>query len=236
MDGFTYHNIFETKGIEYIVIIAFLILLIPFWVVLNRRPRIAARIRETLGVLTAGILRIPQGLFFSKNHTWAFLERSGNAKIGVDDFLLQVVGNVSVSQMKSPGEKLKKGDILAEIDQNGKRLSILSPISGEVVSANTSLQEAPGMLNNDPYEEGWLYAVKPSDWKGETAACFVADAASKWFKAEVTRFKDFLATSLSKHSPEPSLVALQEGGEIRRNVLSELDKDIWDDFENAFLK
>ncbi|MBN1339879.1 MAG: glycine cleavage system protein H [Bacteroidales bacterium] len=235
MDGFTYHDIFATKGIEYLVIIAFLILLVPFWVLMNKKSQIKARIQQSIGALTAGILRIPQGIFYSKTHTWAFMEKSGAAKIGLDDFLLQVVGNVRISSLKTNGEHLKKGDLLAEIDQNGKRLKVLSPLSGEIISTNKLVLESPGLLNQDPYDRGWLYAIKPADWKAETASFLMAGAATNWLHKEIERLKDFLAVSLGKHSHEPSLMALQEGGELRRNVLAELDGDVWKDFEKTFL-
>jgi glycine cleavage system H protein len=66
MDGFTYTNIFDTKGIEYIVIIAFLLLLIPFWLALNRPVQLKEKFRKALGVLSAAVLRIPQGIYFTK--------------------------------------------------------------------------------------------------------------------------------------------------------------------------
>ena len=56
MDGFTYHNIFDTKGIEYLVIIAFFAILIPFWMLLNKQIRISKEIQKTLGTLTAKAL------------------------------------------------------------------------------------------------------------------------------------------------------------------------------------
>ena len=130
MDGFIYTDIFETKGIEYLIIISFLAILILFWIILNKQTEVTHRIHKVMGALTARILRIPHGLFYSKNHTWAYLEKSGNAKVGLDDFLLQIVGNVKVNHLKFPGEKLRKDEILAEIYQNGKRLRIISPISG----------------------------------------------------------------------------------------------------------
>ncbi|NQU86328.1 MAG: hypothetical protein HQ541_11255, partial [Mariniphaga sp.] len=71
MDGFTNIDIFETKGIEYIIIILFFAILIPFWIIINRKPRFEELIQESIRVLTAGVLQIPQGLFFYKNHTWA---------------------------------------------------------------------------------------------------------------------------------------------------------------------
>ena len=76
MDGFTYTNIFETKGIEYLIIIAFLLLIIPFWLAINRKSALSKQISKTLGVLTAAILKDPEGLYFNRNHTWTFLKRT----------------------------------------------------------------------------------------------------------------------------------------------------------------
>jgi glycine cleavage system H protein len=235
MEGFTYNDIFETKGIEYLVIIAFLILLIPFWFLLNRSSKIKAGIQNAINVFTANVIKIPQGLFYNKNHTWAHLEQSGLAKVGLDDFLLKVVGGVRISNLKSPGEKIKKGDLLAEVTQNDKRLLIYSPISGEIEYSNQNIIEDPGILNQDPYEQGWIYRIKPSDWVAEMQTCYLADEATRWFRKEFDRFKDFLQVSFGKYSSEPSMVVFQEGGEMRNNPLAELDDDIWKDFQKEFL-
>ncbi|MCD4732228.1 MAG: glycine cleavage system protein H [Bacteroidales bacterium] len=235
MENFTYTNIFDTKGIEYLIILAFFALLIPFWIILNKQPKIVKQIRKTWDVLTANILRIPQGLFFNKNHTWAYLEKSGNAKVGLDDLLLQIVGQMKISNLKNAGEMIKKGDLLTEIDQNGKSLRIYSPISGEIMSSNSIISEDPGILNEDPYEKGWIYNIKPSNWVSETKSCYLADEASGWLRRELDRFKDFLAISFSKYSSEPSMIVFQEGGELRSNPLSELQDEIWVDFQKEFL-
>ena len=235
MDGFTYTDIFETKGIEYLIIISFLVMLILFWIILNKQTEVKNRIHKAMGALTANLLRIPQGLFYSKTHTWAYLEKSGNAKVGLDDFLLQIVGDVKVNHLKFPGEKIRKGEILAEIDQNGKRLRIISPISGEVVIANTMILENPEMLHDDPYGKGWIYAIKPSNWKDDIHSYCLAEEATHWITKDLDRFKDFLSVSLGKHSSEPSMIALQDGGELRQNILSELDNKIWEDFQESFL-
>ena len=63
MDGFSYNNIFETKGIEYLIIIAFLVLIIPFWIIINKQNAIKMQVKKALGVLSASVLRIPRGFF-----------------------------------------------------------------------------------------------------------------------------------------------------------------------------
>ncbi len=233
MESFSYVNIFETKGIEYIIIIIFLLFLIPFWMIFNKR--VPERLHNAVRNLTASVLRIPQGLFFSKNHTWAFLEKSGNAKIGIDDFLLQVVGHVKVEQFKAPGEQFNKGDLLAEINGNGKKLKVFAPVSGEVVHSNKLILNEPSILNEDPYERGWFYSVKPTNWKGETAGYFMAEEATTWINRELQRLKDFLAVSVGKYSDGQLQVAFQEGGELMSSPLAGLQPEIWDDFQKEFL-
>jgi len=235
MDGFSYHNIFATKGIEYIAIIAFLTLLIPFWMLLNRQSK-AKSLKKTLGILSSKVLRIPQGLFFSKNHTWTHLDKSGEAKVGLDDLLLHITGEVKFNNLKNPGDTIRKGDLLTEIDQNGKVLQVYSPISGKIVRTNENLNEDPDLLIADPYGLGWVYKIKPSSWVKDTNSYLLAEDATQWSIKELERFKDFLAESLKKHSPEPSLVILQDGGELRDNALSELPGEIWNDFQDSFLK
>ncbi|MFA6402565.1 MAG: hypothetical protein WCX31_13240 [Salinivirgaceae bacterium] len=235
MDGFTYTNIFETKGIEYIIIIAFLLLIIPFWLVLNKPRSIYDFALKTLGILSVKVLKIPQGLFYSKNHTWTHLEPEGAAKVGVNDLLLHITGSVELSGLKNPGQKITKGNVLVLITHDGKQLQITSPITGEIQSVNASLFENPQVINNDPYGKGWIYKIKPDNWVAETNSYLMANSATQWMASELTRFKDFIATSMNKVSPNTSNVILQEGGELMDNPLSNMPDEVWKDFQSQFL-
>ena len=233
MDGFTYNNIFETKGIEYLAIIAFFLVLIPFWIMLNQ-SKVRTQFQKASGFLNAGVFRVPRGLFFSRNHTWAHMESSGLAKVGVDDLLMHVTGVVNFSNLRQPGERISKGDLIAEIDNNGKRLKVFSPVSGEIMQNNPVLTEFPQLLNEDPYQKGWMYKIKPSGWKSETSPYYLADEAVDWAAKEYTRFKDFLAESIARYSPD-SQVVFQDGGELVDHTLTNLPEEIWEDFQKNFL-
>jgi glycine cleavage system H protein len=235
MDGFSYNNIFETKGIEYLIIITFLVLIIPFWIIINRKATIKKQIQKAFGILSSNILRVPQGIFYSRNHTWTHLEKSGNAAVGLDDLLLHLTGEVKFRYLKKPGNFINKGELLADIVQNNKLLQIFSPISGRISDTNTTLLDNPGILNEDPYGEGWIYKIKPSDWISETDSYFMAEGAIAWLKTELERFKDFLADSLKRYSPETTTVILQDGGELCDKPLSELPDEVWRDFQKSFL-
>ena len=235
MDGYSYNNIFETKGIEYLIIITFLLMIIPFWIVINRQVSLKTQIRNAIGILSENILRIPKGLLFNKNHTWVHLGKSGVADVGIDDFLLHVTGEVKFTGMKEPGTFIRKGEVLAGIEHNGKILKVYSPISGRVEKTNRLLTEDPQAINDDPYEKGWICKINPAGWMEETDSYLLADEALAWTKAELQRFKDFIAGSVRKYSPEASLVLLQDGGELCDRPLAELPDEIWHDFQKSFL-
>jgi glycine cleavage system H protein len=212
MEGFTYNNIFEMKGIEYLAIVAFFAILIPFWLLLNKQVKVKKQTQGALGSLSPESLKVPHGLFFSRFHTWTHLERSGVAKVGLDDLLVHITGEVKLSRLLDSGERIKKGDFLGEIVQNDKRLKIYSPISGEIMETNSLLAENPELMNEDPYQKGWMYKIKPTSWVADTQSYFLAEDASLWAKQELARFKDFLAESIVKYSPDPSCIILQDGG------------------------
>jgi len=235
MDGFSYNNIFETKGIEYLIIIAFLLLIIPFWIAINKQSEVKMQIKRAFGILTAGILKVPQGLFYSRNHTWSHLLKSGDAKVGLDDFLMHLTGEVRFINVKTAGDFVQKGELMAEVDQNGKILKIASPLSGIIIDSNELLKKEPGILNEDPYGEGWIYKIKPAKWIEETSTYYIAEEAVAWSKKELERFKDFMAESMKKYNPETTNLILQDGGELCDQPLSELPDPVWQDFQKSFL-
>jgi len=235
MDDFSYINIFDTKGIEYLAIIAFLLLLIPFWLALNKRDKIKEQFQKVIGAFSSGLLNIPQGIFYSKNHTWAFLEKSGVATVGLDDLLLHITGDISVRNLKMPGDKIRKGELLAEINKDGKTLSVFSPISGEVLDSNPVSETDEDISGQDYHQKAWVCNIKPSNWVEEIPTCYLADDATNWLKNEFSRYKDFLSVNAVKYSPELSTIVLQDGGELSENSLAGFPNAMWQDFQKEFL-
>jgi glycine cleavage system H protein len=235
MDGFNYNNIFETKGIEYLVVIAFLVLLIPFWLLLNKKVTLSGQFKRVMGILTAKTLKIPQGVLISHNHTWTHLDKTGIAQVGLDDLLMHITGEVRFSNLRNPGETISKGDLLAEMDHQDKRLRIFSPVSGEIIDTHAVLAESPELLTEDPYGKGWMYKVKPTQWRAETKTYYLAEDATRWLGNELERFKDFLSRSAVLDSPESARLVLQDGGELRDHTLSDLPVEVWHSFQQDFL-
>jgi len=124
----------------------------------RKRKRAAVKITGTAlhPVLDENSLLIPKGLYFDKTHTWAFLEENGIVKVGIDDFLQHITGTITRVKMKSPGKKVKKGEQILSIIQNGKQVNLYAPVSGTIVEQNISLESDSSVLNSSPYREGWI--------------------------------------------------------------------------------
>jgi glycine cleavage system H protein len=235
MEGFTYQNIFETKGIEYLLIISFFIVLIPFWIILSKRVKASRLLQRSLHTLSNRAITVPQGLFFSPFHTWAHMEKSGTARVGLDDFLIHMTGPVQLESGKLPGEWVRKGELLAKLTLNGKQLRILSPVSGEITEENPVLRQDFDQVALDPYTRGWLYKVRPTQWIAETQTCYLAENATAWISLELDRFKNWMTGSTAKPETLYPGIVLQDGGELIDHPLAELPEEAWQEFQERFL-
>ena len=181
-------------------------------------------------------VEVPRGIYFNKSHSWAFMEKDGNVSIGIDDFLQHVTGPLTRIEMRNPGEKVKKGELLCSLVQSGKRLSLYSPISGIIKKQNEALIEDATKINSSPYYDGWIYRIEPSNWFVEVNFMDMADKYKKWINTEFSRMKDFLAATLKPNSLEYSHVVLQDGGIVKEGVLADFGPEVWDDFQTNFLE
>ncbi len=221
----------------FLLIAAAVILLVYTVVRLTRKQKamIYSEDIETTPALNVNSVAAPAGLFYDKTHTWAFMEKDGMVKIGIDDFLQHLTGQLTQVKMKAPGEKVRKGEKIFTIVHEGKQLEIYSPVSGNIKQQNQKLLLNPEMMNSAPYSEGWVYQIEPANWLRETRFMFMADKFKEWLDDEFTRLKDFLATSANSNSVVYQHIVLQDGGELTDNVLAGLGPEVWEDFQTQFL-
>ncbi len=177
----------------------------------------------------------PKGFYFDKTHTWAFMEKDGNVKVGLDDFLQHVTGNLNRIKMKEPGEMVRKGEKILAIIRDGKQLNIYSPISGIIVEQNQKLITNTSIINSSPFSKGWVYLIEPKNWLREIQFLYMGDNYREWLRNEFTRLKDFFAASARLNSVVYAHITLQDGGELTDNVLANLEPEVWEDFQTKFL-
>lgn len=177
---------------------------------------------------------VPGGYYFDRSHTWTFLERDGNIRVGLDNFVQRITGKITRIEMKKQGEWIRKGQPLFSIIQNGKRLDIKSPVTGTISERNSDLNKDAGLINTSPFSDGWVYMIEPSDWAEEFATFLKGTKYREWIKSEFLKLKDFLVSIPG--SSGDKVIVMQEGGEPREGVLGEMGPDVWEDFQSDFLK
>ncbi|HVN59101.1 MAG TPA: hypothetical protein VMT63_12445 [Bacteroidales bacterium] len=191
-------------------------------------------IRETLA-FNEKTITAPAGLYFDKSHTWAFMERDGLVRLGINDFMQHVTGNLTEIKMREPGEYIRRGEKLLTVVKEGKQLNLYAPVSGVIKSQNTDLYLDSSLVNASPYTDGWVYLIEPKNWSKEIQMMFPYERFRDWINSEFIRLKDFFAASLKSHYPEYAPAVLQDGGEITDNPLEELSPEIWEDFQTSFI-
>jgi len=134
--------------------------------------------------------------------------------------------------MKEPGEKIKKGEPFLTIIQDGKQLNLKAPISGTIKSQNKKLISNASLINQSPYNEGWIYTIEPTNWLRDTQFLIFANGYREWLKMEFLHIKDFLAIAIRT---SPTELVLQDGGEIKDGILKDLKPEIWEDFQTHFI-
>lgn len=177
----------------------------------------------------------PKGLFYDKTHTWSFMQENGTVRIGVDDFLLHITGTINKIKIKKSGDKIVKGEHIFSIIQNGKQLNINAPISGVIKSYNSHLLENPEIINYSPFIDGWIYNVEPSNWNKDIKFLILAEKYKEFLKNEITRLKDYLSSSKLLFNNDISFVVLQDGGELKDNLLEDFSPEAWEEFQVKYL-
>jgi len=231
-------NFFSSISLSVYVFVSFIVSLIVIFILMfatSKDKSLADSPTHTLGVFDENSLIVPVGLFFDKTHTWAFMEKNGMVRIGIDDFIQHITGPLTKVKMKNPGDKVKKGEPILTIIQNGKQLNINSPVSGTIRSQNEILSKEPSTINQSPYTIGWVYMVEPTNWLREIQFYLMAEKYQEWIKYEFWRLKDFLAITLNAKMPTLAPVVLQDGGVIRDNVLADLGPEVWEEFQINFV-
>lgn len=111
------------------------------------------------------IFKVPKAnYFFNENDCWVMV--SGNmARVGVSDYVQQNLSDILYVDPPEIGDEFEQFDDLGSIESSKAVFEIVSPVSGTVVAVNSSLSDAPELVNESPYEKGWLVEVKLSEFE-----------------------------------------------------------------------
>ncbi|MFO0584297.1 MAG: glycine cleavage system protein GcvH [Anaeromyxobacteraceae bacterium] len=104
----------------------------------------------------------PEDLRYTREHEWT-RKKGSNLVVGITDFAQDSLGDVVFVELPAVGDAVKKGESFGVVESTKAVSELFAPVSGKVVEVNDPLTDAPETINSDPYEEGWMIVIEPTD-------------------------------------------------------------------------
>jgi glycine cleavage system H protein len=186
-----------------------------------------------LGFAFEGV-SIPSGLFLDRGHTWVGLETSGKVQVGVDALILRAIGRIDAVELPEAGREVKRGEMLFAVRQGERRAVFTAPVDGVIGAVNESLKEHPEAIKTEPYRQGWVCMLNPSNLARNLSRLSIAEMADAWLNKEMRRFQEFIAARPIEHTTLGQL--LQDGGRPTGGILELMDEETWAEFTREFLR
>ena len=125
---------------------------------------------------------IPDGLRFSKEHEWAKVE-GDIVTIGITDYAQNSLHEITYVEIKEAGTTLGANDECGLVESMKASSDIFTPVAGEITEVNGELEDAPEIVNESPYDKGWMFKIKASNLDGDLAVLMDANG-----------YKDYIAS------------------------------------------
>ncbi len=119
-------------------------------------PRQAA----TRGMVST--VNVPDELRYTSDHEWA-RDDGGRVRIGITDYAQDAMGDIVYVQLPEPGSTVVAGQAMCELESTKSVSDVYAPVNGAVVEVNSELANVPERVNEDPYGEGWICVIEPSE-------------------------------------------------------------------------
>lgn len=124
------------------------------------------------------INKIPNELRYTQTHEWVRVEEDGSVVVGITDHAQNALGELVFIDLPDVDHLGHAGDEICVVESVKAASDIYLPVSGKILAVNQDLEEAPSLVNSDPYGDGWLFKVQPIDTE-EFSELLDADAYSE---------------------------------------------------------
>jgi glycine cleavage system H protein len=108
------------------------------------------------------MMNIPTDLIYTKDHEWAKI-KGDIATVGITEFAVGQLGDITLVELPEKGEAVTAGEPMGTVESVKAVSDLFSPLSGEIVEINEALEEAPELVNEDPFDRGWMVKIALSD-------------------------------------------------------------------------
>jgi len=130
----------------------------------------------------------PDDMFYHKEHFWARIE-GDMVTVATTDFAQKLAGQVVYVELPSPGKAVEQGKPCGSMESGKWVGRIYAPVSGKIDSINGDLEDAPELINESPYEKGWMCKIKASNLQEDLKNLMKAESLTDFIKSEIERVK-----------------------------------------------
>ncbi len=132
---------------------------------------------------------IPYELLYTKEHEWVKKLTEERAVVGVTDYAAKTLSDVVYVSLPQVGGELKQMTVMGSVESIKAVSDVYSPLSGKVLKVNDELSMKPELVNQSPYDEGWLIEVSPTDFSGESKNLMNAEDYASFVRELITKKK-----------------------------------------------
>jgi len=108
-------------------------------------------------------MNVPENLKYTKDHEWIRVEKDGMATVGITDFAQGELGDIVFVEAETVDSMVAVGESFGTVEAVKTVSDLFMPVSGDVLELNPELEDTPEIVNQDPYERGWMIKIKMSD-------------------------------------------------------------------------
>ena len=105
----------------------------------------------------------PDDLKYTVEHEWVRADGEGTVTFGITDFAQDALGDIVFVTLPAPDAEVSAGDAIGEVESTKSVSDVYAPLSGTVLARNDALEATPEIINSDPYGEGWMVRMRPTD-------------------------------------------------------------------------
>jgi len=114
-------------------------------------------------IIVANKYRVPKDRFYTKEHEWLLVEEGNKARVGITDYAQSELGDIVYVELPELNTEVESGDVLANIESVKSVAAVYAPVGGKVIDVNSELENSPELINEYPYEDGWICVLEMRD-------------------------------------------------------------------------
>lgn len=135
----------------------------------------------------------PEELYYHREHSWAKVEEDGKVRVGMNDYFQKAAGDITYVDLPFEGDEVEQGETCGKIQSSKWIGKLFAPIRGEIVAVNEDLEGDSTLINKEPYGDGWVILIQPSQLDEDLKNLMQGATVESWLDEEIKKGEELKA-------------------------------------------